>query len=338
MSALSRAGEAMRRREFLGVLGAATVWPQGINAQQAERVRRVGVLMILSESDPDARPRVKGFEQGLQQAGWGKERLHLDYRWAGGDLNRIRTYAAEIVNLAPDVIVANTTPVLEVFHKQTTTIPIVFVQVADPIGEGFVESLSRPGGNITGFTNFEFPMGSKWVELLREIAPSIKSAAVLFNPKTAPYGEAFFHQIKASASALGIEAVAMMVNDVAGLEAMVAAISGKPDASVIILPDAFTTVHRSLINELIGRNHLVAVYPFRFFATDGGLVSYGVVAEDLFRRAGEYVGRILDGAAPRDLPVQAPVKFELVINLKTAKALGLTVPPRLLSRADEVIE
>jgi putative ABC transport system substrate-binding protein len=325
----------MRRREFLSVLGVAAVWPHGVSAQ---RLRRVGILMALSENDPDAQPRAKAFEQGLQQAGWGKEKLHLDYRWAGGDLNRVQTYASEIISLAPDVIVANATPVLEVLHSQTSTIPIVFVQVIDPVTRGFVNSLSQPGGYITGFTNFEFSMGGKWAELLREIAPSIKSTAVVFNPKTAPYGEAFFNQIKANASPLGIEAVAMMVNDVASLEATVAAVSAKPEASVIILPDTFTTVHRSLIIELIGRNHLAAVYPFRYFATEGGLISYGVVAEDSFRRAGEYVGRILDGAAPRNLPVQAPVKFELVVNLKTAKALGLTVPPSLLATADEVIE
>jgi len=328
----------MRRREFISVLGAVAVWPNTINAQQAEHKRRVGVLMTLSEGDPEAQPRAKALEQGLQQVGWGKEKIQLDYRWAGDDVNRIQNYVSEIVKMAPNVIVANATPVLQVLHKETTKIPIVFVQVIDPVSRGFVKSLSQPGGNITGFTNFEFPMGTKWVELLREIAPSTKSTAVVFNPATAPYGGEFFREIKAAASAFGIEAVAMTVNDVDRLEAAITAISAKQNASVIILPDAFTTVHRMLITELTGRNRLVAIYPFRYFATEGGLMSYGVVAEDLFRRAGEYVGRILDGAAPRDLPVQAPVKFELVINLKTARTLGLSVPRELLARADEVIE
>jgi len=328
----------MKRREFLAVLGAVAVWPNAIGAQQAEHKRRVGVLMTLSESDPEAQPRAKALEHGLQQVGWGKEKIQFEYRWAGDDVDRIQNYVSEIVEMAPNVIVANATPALRVLHKETTTIPIVFVQVIDPVRRGFVKSLSQPGGNITGFTNLEFQMGTKWVELLREIAPSTKSTAVVFNPATAPYGEEFFREIKAAASAFGIEAIAMTVNDVAGLEAVAPAISAKRDASVIILPDAFTTVHRLLINELISRNRLVAIYPFRYFATEGGLLSYGVVTEDLFRRAGEYVGRILDGAAPRNLPVQAPVKFELVINLKTAKALGLSVPPTLLSRADEVIE
>jgi putative tryptophan/tyrosine transport system substrate-binding protein len=328
----------MRRREFLGVLGVAAVWPRAINAQQRERLPRVGVLMILSETDPDAQPRVKAFEQGLQQVGWGKEKVYLDYRWAHGDFSRIQSFASEIVKLVPNVIVANSTPVLKVFHKQTSTIPIVFVQVLDPVGQGFVKSLSQPGGNITGFSNFEFPMGTKWVELLKEIAPSTKSTAVIFNPETAPFVEAFFREIKATASAFGIEAATITVSDITGLESAMAAASARPDASVIVLPDAFTSAHRAIIIELVDRNHLVGIYPFRYFATDGGLVAYGSEIDDMFRRTGEYVGRILDGTSPGDLPIQAPVKWELVINLKAAKALGLSVPPRLLARADEVIE
>ncbi len=329
----------MRRRAFIALLGGAAAWPLAARAQQSERVRRIGVLMPLAADDPEAQPRVKAFEQALQKLGWTeRSRLSIDYRWAGSDLNRIRSYAADIVGLAPDVILANATPVLSAIRQETRTIPIVFVQVIDPVSRGFVKSLAQPGGNITGFTNFEFPMGGKWVEVLKEVAPRITSIAVVFNPDTAPYGEPFFQQITTSASSLSIEAIEARVRNAVELEKAVAGIAAKSNGSLIVLPDTFTTVHRDSIIALADRHQLPGVYPFRYFATRGGLVSYGVDAEDLFRRSAGYIDRILKGEKPADLPVQAPTKYELVINLKTAKALGLDVPWILQQRADEVIE
>jgi putative ABC transport system substrate-binding protein len=330
----------IERRKFLVALGgAATAWPLAARAQQPDRVRRIGVLMTLAASDPEAQPRVKAFEQGLQKLGWTEgNRLRIDYRWAGGNAGLIQSYAAEIVGLGPDVILANTTPILAALRQQTHTIPIVFVQVIDPVSRGFVNSLARPGGNITGFTNFEFPMGGKWVEVLREVAPSVTSVAVVFNPHTAPYGEQFFQQIRTNATSLTIEAIETRISDVTELEWAVEAMVAKSNGSLIALPDTFTTVHRDLIIGLANRHRLPAVYPFRYFAARGGLISYGVDATDSFRRSAEYVDRILKGEKPADLPVQAPTKHEFVINLKTARMLGLNVPDKLLALADEVIE
>jgi putative tryptophan/tyrosine transport system substrate-binding protein len=332
--------DQLRRREFLTLLGgAAAAWPLAALAQQPERVRRIGVLMVIAANDPEAQTRAKAFEQALHQLGWADgSRLRIEYRWAGGDAGRIRSQAAEIVSLTPDVILANATPALEAVRQETRTIPIVFVQVIDPVSRGFVDNLARPGGNITGFTNFEFPMGGKWVEMLKEIAPSITSVAVIFNPDTAPYGEPFFQHIGASASSRSIEAIEARVRSAVELEKAVAGIAAKSNSGLIVLPDTFTTVHRDSIIELANRHRLPGVYPFRYFADRGGLISYGVDAVDLFRRSASYVDRILKGEKPANLPVQAPVKYELVLNVKTAKTLGIDIPPTLLARADEVIE
>src|SRR5262249_47507366 len=241
-----------RRREFITLLGgAAAAWPLAARAQQGERMRRIGVLMVLAPDDPDAQSRVKAFEQALQKLGWTEGgRLRIDYRWAGGDPDLIRAYAAELVSLKPDMILANASPVLTAILHATSTIPIVFVQIIDPVSRGFVNSLARPGGNITGFTNFEFPMGGKWVETLKEVAPAVTSVAVVFNPETAPYGGSFFQQIKTSGISLGIETNQAPVHDVAGLERAVADIASKPNGSLIVLPDTFLTVHRDMLVEL----------------------------------------------------------------------------------------
>jgi putative tryptophan/tyrosine transport system substrate-binding protein len=330
----------VNRRSFITLLGgAAAAWPLAARAQQGERVRRIGVLMPLAADDPEAQPRVNAFEQALQKLGWTEgSRLRIEYRLAGSDPGLIRAHAAEIVGLSPDVILANATPVLTAILRETSTIPVVFVQIIDPVSRGFVSSLARPGGNVTGFTNFEFPMGGKWVEMLKEVAPAVTSVAVVSNPDTAPYGGPFFQQIRTSAISLAIEASEARVHDVAGLERAVAEIAAKSNGGLIVLPDIFTTVHRDTIIALTSLHRLPAVYPFRYFASRGGLISYGVDAVDLFRRSADYVDRILRGERAADLPVQAPVKYELVINLKTAKALGLEIPPSVLARADEVIE
>jgi putative tryptophan/tyrosine transport system substrate-binding protein len=329
----------IRRRAFIALLGGAAAWPFAARAQQSARKRRIGVLMGLSESDPEAKARVKAFEQGLQDWGWVKEQnLLIDYRWTYPDITRIQSHAAELVRSAPELIIANSTPVLAALRQETRTIPLVFVQVIDPVTRGFVATLARPSGNITGFTNFEFPMGSKWVEVLKEVAPVIARVAIIYNPETAPYGEEFFRQIKAAASSLTIEAIDAPVRQPADLQRTIVQVAAKPHGGLIVIPDAFTSVHRDLIVELAAQHRLLAIYPFRYFAVSGGLVSYGVDSLDIFRRSASYVDRILKGESPSELPVQAPTKFELVINLKTAKSLGLDVPSRLLALADEVIE
>jgi putative tryptophan/tyrosine transport system substrate-binding protein len=328
----------VKRREFIAALGGAAAWPLVARAQQPTPVRRVAVLMAIAANDPEAQARAAALERGLRDHGWDRTKLRVEYHWAGGDQARIQSYAAEIVREAPDVILANATPVLAAVRHETSTIPIVFVQVIDPVSRGFVNSLARPGGNITGFTNFEFPMGGKWVEILKEAAPSTNSIAVIFNPVTAPYGEALFQQIAQSASALATGADKAGVSDIAVLEKAIEPVITKSNGGLIVLPDTFTTVHWDTIIALAERHKLPSVYPFRYFTVRGGLISYGVDALDLFRRSAGYVDRILKGEKPADLPVQAPTKYELVANLKTAKALGLALPTSLLARADEVIE
>ena len=270
--------------------------------------------------------------------GVGEKNLLIEYRWIGTDITQTQSHAAELVRSAPELIIANSTPVLAALRQETRTIPLVFVQVIDPVTRGFVATLARPGGNITGFTNFEFPMGSKWVEILKEVAPAIAGVATIYNPKTAPYGKEFFRQIKGAASSLTIEAIDASIQQAADLRRTIAEVAAKPRGGLIVLPDRFTTVHRDLIVELAAQHRLPAIFPFRYFAVSGGLVSYGVDPLDTFRRSASYVDRILKGESPSELPVQAPTKFELVINLKTAKSLTLAVPDRLLALADEVIE
>ena len=330
----------MRRREFITLLGgAAAVWPLTASAQQPGQVRRVGVLMALAQNDPEAQLRVQAFETGLRELGWVEGRnLSLDRRWVP-DASRLHAQATELIGLAPDLILAVTTPVVAGLLPMSRTLPIVFVQVTDPVGSGFVPNLARPGGQLTGFTSFEFSIGSKWLQALKEIAPAVKRVALVFNPDTAPFAPLFWQPVVATALPnFAVAPMQMPVRNASELASEIAAFAREPDGGLMVLPDVSTMNNRDLIIALAARHRLPAVYPFRYFAASGGLFSYGMDAADVFRRAASYVDRILKGAKPGDLPVQAPSKFELVINLKTAGALGLDVPPLLLARADEVIE
>jgi putative ABC transport system substrate-binding protein len=329
----------MRRREFVILLGgsAAAAWPLAAHAQQSNRLRVVGVLLAMAPDDPEAQLRVKAFEAGLRELGWTEGRnLRLEYRWAAGDAALLRKQATELVGLAPDLILATSTPVLAAL-RQENPLPIVFVQVTDPIGSGFVPNLARPGGSLTGFTSFEFTIGSKWLEALKHVAPAVTRVALIFNPDTAPFAHMFWQPVEDAAPSFDVEPMQAPVRDVGEIERTVAAFA-RQNGGLMVLPDVSTTNHRDLIITLAARHRLPAVYPYRYFATSGGLMSYGSDLADVYRRAASYVDRILKGAIPGDLPVQAPAKFEFVINLKTANALGLTVPPLWLGRADEVIE
>ena len=329
----------MRRREFVILLGgsAAAAWPLAAHAQQSNRLRVVGVLLAMAPDDPEAQLRVKAFEAGLRELGWTEGRnLRLEYRWAAGDAALLRKQATELVGLAPDLILATSTPVLAAL-RQENPLPIVFVQVTDPIGSGFVPNLARPGGSLTGFTSFEFTIGSKWLEALKHVAPAVTRVALIFNPDTAPFAHMFWQPVEDAAPSFDVEPMQAPVRDVGEIERTVAAFA-RQNGGLMVLPDVSTTNHRDLIIALAARHRLPAVYPYRYFATSGGLMSYGSDLADVYRRAASYVDRILKGAIPGDLPVQAPAKFDFVINLKTANALGLTVPPLWLGRADEVIE
>jgi putative tryptophan/tyrosine transport system substrate-binding protein len=328
----------MRRREFITLLGgAAAAWPVAARAQQGDRMRRIGVLMPFVAGDPEAQVRSTVFAQSLQQLGWTVGRnLQIDYRFSGGDADRIRQYAAELVALAPDVILTVGSITVAPMQHATRTIPIVFTNVADPVGAGIIQSLARPGGNATGFTNFEYSMSGKWVELLKQIAPHIMRAAVLRDP-TAAAGIGQFAAVQGVAQSLGVELTPVTVRDTAELERSMAAFARSANSGMIVTSGG-TGFRRDLIIRLASRHKLPAVYPFRYYAKDGGLITYGPDTLDPVRRATEYVDRILKGEKPADLPVQTPVKYELAINLNTAKALGLTVPPSLLATADEVIE
>ena len=330
----------MKRREFITVLGAAVTWPLAARAQQPDRVRRIGVLMGSPENDAEGQAYVAAFEERLQQVGWmlGRSVL-IDTRWAPpGDVVALQRFAKELVALQPDLIVSHNTPTTASLLQQTRTIPIVFVVVADPVGSGFVASFSRPGGNVTGLTNIEPTMAGKWLELLKEIAPSVARVALLFNPATAPYAEDYLGPFKAAAASLALEAIGAPVRDTSELESAITTQARAPNGGLVVMTDSFLVAHRAEITSLAARYRLPVVYPFRFFVELGGLLSYGNDLFDSFQRAASYVDRILKGATPNELPVQAPVKFELVINLKTAKALGLAIPDKLLALADEVIE
>jgi ABC-type uncharacterized transport system substrate-binding protein len=330
----------MKRRDFITLLGgAAAAWPLAAHAQQPDRMRRIGVLMSLAESDPEAQARVTAFLQGLQTLGWAEGRnVRIDIRWAASDASLMQQFARELVELQPDLILSHNTPTTASLLRQTRTIPIVFVVVSDPVGSGFVASFPRPSGNVTGLTNIEPTMAGKWLELLKEIAPIVARVALLFNPATAPYAEYYLGPFKAAAASLALEMIAAPVRDTSELESAIAAQARAPNGGLVVMTDSFLVAHREEITSLAARHRLPAVYPFRFFVELGGLLSYGNDLFDSFRRAATYADRILKGATPNELPVQAPVKFELVINLKTAKALGLEIPPTLLARADEVIE
>jgi putative ABC transport system substrate-binding protein len=330
----------MRRREFITLLGAVVAArPMLAGAQQAERIRRIAMLSGLAANDPEAQARVTAFQQGLRELGWTVGRnLHIDLRWSTGGAAEMQTFAKELVDLKPELIIGMTTPAVAALVEETKTIPIVFAGIVDPVGRGFISNMARPGGNITGILNFEFSMGGKWLETLKQVAPLVRRVALLFNPETAPFAASFVQVIEGSAESFAVEPIAAPARDAAQLERAVVDFAAKPGGGLIVLPDMFTVGHRGLIIALAARYHLPAVYPLRAFAMSGGLISDSGDPIDIFRRAASYVDRILKGANPGDLPVQTPTKFELVINLKTAKALGLTVPPTLLARADEVIE
>ena len=330
----------MRRREFITLLGGATAtWPLAVRAQQDGAMRRIGVLMAFGEGDPVGEARVAAFREGLQELGWVEGRnIRIDTRWATADLASTERLAMELVALQPDLILSNSTPTTAALLKQTRTIPIVFAVVSDPVGSGFVTSFPRPGGNVTGLTNIEPTMPGKWLELLKEIAPRVNRAAFLFNPATANYADYYVNPFKAAAASFGVDAVIASVRDRSELESVISAQAREPNGGLVVMTDSFTSTHGAEITSLAARYRLPAIYPFRFFAELGGLLSYGNDLLDSFRRAAGYADRILKGAKPSELPVQAPVKFELVINLKTAKALGLTVPLIMQMTADEVIE
>jgi putative ABC transport system substrate-binding protein len=329
----------MKRREFITLLsGAAAVWPLAARAQQAERIRRVGVLTGSAPDDADAQTRLAALRQGLQKLGWIEGRnLQIDARWGAGDAVAIRRAATELAALAPDVIVAGGSSGGAAVLQATRTVPIVFVIVPDPVGSGFVESLAQPGGNATGFMMFEYGLSAKWLELLREIAPGVTRAAVLRDPAiTAGIGQ--FSVIQSVAPSVGVDVSAINMRDGAEIERAVTAFARRPNGGLILTASALAAIHRDLVVSLAARYKLPAVYVSRFFVAGGGLVSYGPDFIDQYRAAAGYVDRILKGEKPADLPVQAPTKYELVINLKTAKTLGLDIPPTLLARADEVIE
>jgi putative tryptophan/tyrosine transport system substrate-binding protein len=331
----------MQRREFITLLGgAAAAWPLPVRAQQPDRMRRLGLLMGYAENDPLSQPWIATFLQGLSELGWSDSRnLHIDYRWTNADVERIKPFAKELVALKPDVILANSTPVTAALQRETTDIPIVFVNVADPVGAGYVASLARPGGNITGFMNFEDSMGGKWLELLKEVAPTVKRAAIMFNPDTAPGGGVYFlHSFEAAGAALGVKPIVASVRSLSEIEKIIGDLAREPAGGLVLTPDIFLLVNRKQVMTLAERHKLPVVYWLGVYAKEGGLLGYGPDYHDQYRRAAGYVDRILKGEKPSNLPVQVPTKFELVINLKTAKALGLNVSLSLQQRADEVIE
>jgi ABC-type uncharacterized transport system substrate-binding protein len=325
----------VKRREFITLLGGAAAWPLAARAQQ-ERLRRIGVLMNFAADDAEGQVRLAAFLQGLQEAGWAVGRnVQIELRWGAADNELYRKHAAELGALAPDVIFASATPSVQALQHANRTMPIVFAMVGDPVGMGLVANLARPGGNATGFTPMEFGFGAKWVELLKEIAPGVTRVAVL---RDLTIGPAQLSAIQAVAPSFGVELSAVGVGDAGEIERSIAAFARSSNGGLVVTASTSALVHRDLIIMLAARHRLPAVYPFRYFVTRGGLISYGANPLDQYRRAAGYVDRILKGEKPADLPVQAPTKYELVLNLKTAKALGLDVPPPVLARADEVIE
>jgi putative tryptophan/tyrosine transport system substrate-binding protein len=326
----------MSRREFITLLGGAAAWPLAARAQQPERARRFGGLMNLAADDPQALSRITAFVQGLQQLGWTEGRnMRIDTRWGAGDAARFHRYAEELLALAPDVVLASGTPAIQALQQATRTVPIVFAVVGDPVGMGLVASLARPGGNITGFTPMEFGFGAKWLEPLKEIAPRVTRVAVL---RDLTIGPAQLSAIQAVAPSFGVELSAVGVREASEIERAIAAFARSSNAGMIVTASTSAVVQRDLIITLAARHRLPAVYPFRYLVTSGGLISYGANTIDIYRHAAGYVDRILKGEKPGDLPVQQPTKYELVINLKTAKALGIEMPASVLARADEVIE
>jgi putative ABC transport system substrate-binding protein len=327
----------MRRREFITLLGGATTWPLGVRAQQPERIRQVGLLIGTAKSDLEAQSLMRRTRYRLEELGWSEGRnIRIEDRWTAGDSNRLQAYAAELAELKPDVIVCEGTPVVAALQQATRTIPIVFVNANNPIGSGFVASIARPGGNITGLVSFEPAMGGKWLETLKEIAPDVARVGLIYNPRT--HSGQHFQSIDSVSETLAVKITRLPFSDAAEIERSLDDFAREPKGGLLVLPDISTNLHNDLICTLAARHRLPAVYPFRRFITRGGLTYYGADTNDMYRKLAEYVDRILKGAKPADLPVQTPTKFELIINLKTAKALGLAIAPTLLARADEVIE
>jgi putative tryptophan/tyrosine transport system substrate-binding protein len=328
----------MRRREFIVLLSGAVALPPVARAQQPEPMRRIGVLIALPEDDPEAKSRVEALQTALQNLGWIAGRsIRIDYRWGTANPKQATANAKELIDLKPEVIVVQSTPGVAALLRETRTIPIVFLGVADPMGSGFIESMPRPGGNITGFSNFDITMAGKWLELLKEISPAMRRSLVLVHPESTP-DLAYLRAAETAASSMALQLVPARLQESANIEIAIKGFAQDPSGGLVVLPDIFMTVHRRQIISLAAKYQLPAVYGFRLFVTEGGLISYGVNPLDEWRQAPSYVDRILHGEKPHDLPVQAPTKFELVINLKTAKVLGLTIPPSLLALADEVID
>jgi putative tryptophan/tyrosine transport system substrate-binding protein len=328
----------MRRRDFIAGFGGAAVWPVVARTQQPDRAQRVGFLHALAENDPEAQERVAVLREGLARLGGTERNVRIEQRFAEGDSDQMQAYAGELVGSAPDVIVASSTPALAALRQATRAIPIIFCVVSDPAGQGFVASLGRPGGNITGFSFVDFPMLGKWVETLRQIAPCVKRIALVFNPQTAPYYPVFLRDFVETAATLAAGLSATPVYDETEIEAAVSASAREPGGGLIAAPDPFINSHRALIVGLAERHRLPAIYGFQHFVKEGGLISYGPDTLDIVRRSASYVDRVLRGERPGELPVQAPAKYELLINLKNATALGLAVPVTLRVRADQVIE
>jgi putative ABC transport system substrate-binding protein len=329
----------IRRRNFIASIGGAMVaWPVAARAQKQEHTRLVGVLIGTAESDPESKRRVESLQRGLLDAGWTEGRnIHIEYRFSGADPERMRRFALEVVGIAPDVIVVHSNDFLAVLRQIGSIIPTVFTQVGDPVGSGFVESLAHPGGNLTGFTTYESDIGGKWLQTLKEIAPETTRAVILLDANIAA-NLAYSRSAEQAATTSGVTVISRAIRDPSELEDVITAVTDHAHDGLVVLPSPMTGVNRDRIIALAAKYRLPAIFAFRFFTVSGGLISYGVDTSDLYRRAGAYVDRILKGEKPADLPVQAPTKYELVINLKTAKTLGLDVPPALLGRADEVIE
>jgi len=329
----------MKRREFITLVGGASMaWPLAAQTQQPERMRRIGVLISYSESNPEAQAYVNAFGDGLQKLGWVDGRnVRIDYRWTAGDISQIKSSAVELVGLPQEVLLVTGSTALAAVRQETNKIPIVFVQVSDPVEQGFVASLAHPGGNITGFTHFEYAMGGKWLELLKQIAPGIVRMAVIHNPED-PAWSGYFRVIQSVAPSFGVQVYPAAVHDSAEIDQAIDLFTREPNGGLIVLTSPINVVRSEQIISLAAQHHLPTIYPLELFARSGGLMSYGPKLIDLYRVAASYVDRILKGEKPGDLPVQAPTKYELVVNLKTAKGLGLTVPPTLLAIADDVIE
>jgi len=330
----------MRRRDFMTLVGgAATAWPLAARAQQAQRMRRIGVLIGFAETDPDVKSWFAAFRGALAKLGWTEgSNFRIELRWAGDDLDKMKTFAKELVDLRPDAVLSVTTPVTDTLVRETQTIPIVIVTVADPISSGFVTNVGRPGGNVTGFALYEPSMGGKWLELLRRIAPGVARVALLFNPTTSVPIKFYMASIQAAASSFTVQASTAPVHAQDEIEGVIAALAGNPGAGLIVMPDLFNTINRDLIIAVAARFRVPAIYFFRSFADSGGLISYGPDFAEQYPRAADYIDRILKGEKPGDLPIQMPVKVPLIINLRTANALGLDVPLGLLNAADEIIE